>query len=105
MDLELSDDDTSTKPLTSNAKNLIDITVIDPMTKKKEVFKCEEGLLLEEMKFFDLYDKEARKSSSNTAGIKDLDISIQCQISLFKWLIRYINNKTVINKICYKNVH
>ncbi len=46
------------------------------MTKKKEIFKCEKDILLKEMKFFDLYNKEAQKSSSNTAGIEDLDISI-----------------------------
>ena len=58
--------------------NMIEINVIDPMNKKKEVFKCDKEMLLKEMKFFDLYNKEAQKSSSNTAGIEDLDISIQC---------------------------
>jgi hypothetical protein len=57
---------------------MIEINVIDPMSKKKETFKCEKILLLKEMKFFDLYNKEAQKSSSNAAGIEDLDISIQC---------------------------
>lgn len=75
------------------------------MTKKKETFKCEKNLLCEKMKFFDLYNKEALKTNKGTSGIEDLDISISCQISLFKWLIKYIHNHEVINKISYKNVH
>ena len=61
------------------------------MNKKKEKFKCEKDKLLKEMKFFDLYNNEAKKSNSTTTGIEDLDISIQCQISLFKWLMKYIH--------------
>ena len=46
-----------------NSDNLIEIQVIDPVSKKRESFKCKKGLLLKEMKFFDLYNKEAQKSS------------------------------------------
>ena len=60
-----------------NGNQQIDITVIDPMEKnKKQTFKCEKNLLLTEMKFFDLYNKEAKKNSNDSAGIEDLDISI-----------------------------
>ena len=83
----------------------IEINVIDPATKKKETFRCEKNLLLKEMKFFDMYNKEAKKSSQNSAGIEDLDITIQCQITLFRWLMKYIRNKTDVSKINYKNVH
>lgn len=41
---------------------MIDINVVDPLTKKKEIFKCEKSLLLNKMKFFDLYNKEAQKT-------------------------------------------
>lgn len=113
MGLEFSSDEEDRRPgkagadgsVVTDPKNIIEINVIDPMNKKKETFKCEKGLLLREMKFFDLYNKEAQKSSSNTAGIEDLDISIQCQIQLFKWLIKYIRNKSAVEKISYKNVH
>lgn len=44
---------------------MIEINVIDPNPdkKKKETFTCEKNLLLWEMKFFDMYNKEAKKSS------------------------------------------
>ena len=57
------------------------------------------------MKFFDMYNKEAKKSSQNSQGIEDLDITIQCQITLFRWLMKYIRNKSDVSKINYKNVH
>ena len=69
---------------------MIEITVIDPVTRQKEVFKCDKVLLMNKMKFFDLYNKEAIKNNSSSSGIEDLDITIQCSIQLFKWLIKYI---------------
>lgn len=59
---------------------MIEITVIDPVTRQKEVFKCDKVLLMSKMKFFDLYNKEAIKNNSSSSGIEDLDITIQCSI-------------------------
>ncbi len=48
------------------SNKLIDINVVDQMTKKKETFKCEKNLLCEKMKFFDLYNKEALKTNKGS---------------------------------------
>ena len=67
-DLDFSSDEEEPKGKSSNSQskgkgkleNQIDITVIDPMEKgKTQTFQCEKTLLLEKMKFFDLYNKEA----------------------------------------------
>jgi hypothetical protein len=41
---------------------IIEITVIDPISKLKEVFKCEKMILMQKMKFFDLFNKDAINS-------------------------------------------
>ena len=84
---------------------MIEITVIDPVSRKKEVFKCDKVLLMSKMKFFELYNKEAIKTNASSQGIEDLDITIQCSILLFKFLIKYIQNPASVQSINCKNVH
>lgn len=45
---------------------MIEITVIDPVSRKKEVFKCDKTLLMAKMKFFELYNKEAIKTNASS---------------------------------------
>ena len=63
LDLSSSDESVEEKPKEIKTdEKFIEINVIDPMTKKKETFKCDKQVLCSKMKFFDLYNKEALKT-------------------------------------------
>lgn len=90
FDIADSDESWTLNSTQRNDSKMIEITVIDPVSRKKEVFKCDKVLLMSKMKFFELYNKEAIKTNASSQGIEDLDITIQCSILLFKFLIKYI---------------
>jgi hypothetical protein len=61
------------------------IHVCDESRKVNRDFKCSKKLLLKEMKYFESY-----LSASNQYD--DIDISVHCDVYIFEWLMRFINN-------------
>ena len=59
------------------------IHVCDESKKQSQEFKCERGLLLEHMKYFD-------KHLANQKCLDDIDISVHCDIKIFEWLMSYV---------------
>lgn len=62
------------------------------------------------MKCFTKYIKSLDKSKETKKkveirGIDDLEITVHCQIHIFKWLIDYINNDTTMFKLDCKNIN
>jgi hypothetical protein len=68
---------------TSN--EIIVIHVCDENRKLNKDFKCEKNLLLANMKYFEKY-------LSGASSIDDIDISVHCDINIFEWLMKYVNN-------------
>jgi len=89
----------------------ITIHVIDPVTHIKREFKCNKYILQEEMKCFTTYiksldkEKEDKKNNSGIKGIDDLEITVHCQIHIFRWLMEYINNPNDEFHLNFKNIH
>lgn len=46
-----------------------------------------------------------QKGKSEVKSIDDLEITVHCQITIFKWLIDYITNQTINWDLDIKNVH
>ncbi|KAL3317026.1 hypothetical protein Ciccas_004319 [Cichlidogyrus casuarinus] len=70
------------------------IQVFDQNRNKKQKFFCPRNCLLEEMRFFKSYfelDPDLR------------EITVQCDLSIFSWLIRYV--KRYIDPDSYRNCH
>lgn len=55
----------------------------DENKKINKDFRCEQGVLLHEMKYFEKYIKGAN-------SLDDIDISVHCDINIFEWLMRYL---------------
>ena len=49
----------------------------------KKNFLCKKDILLNEMKYFEMHLTVADSS-------EDIDISVQCDIDIFEWLMKYI---------------
>ena len=64
------------------------IHVLDPLQKKTKDFKCKKEILLREMKYFEKYTG----SDDPETTLEDLDISVQCQIDIFEWLMNYVHH-------------
>ena len=58
------------------------ITVNDDLRKIKKDIKCKWAMLLKHMKYFEHYLKK-----ENSVDL--IDISIQCDIKIFDWLLRF----------------
>ena len=90
---------------------MITIHVIDPVTHTKKEFMCNKYILQEEMKWFTKYikslddEKDGKQGKNEIKGIDDLEITVHCQIHIFKWLMEYVNNPQEEFKLNYKNIH
>ena len=62
------------------------IHVCDEARKVNRDFTCSKKLLLQEMKYFESY-----LSTSNQYD--DIDISVHCDVYIFEWLMRFINQR------------
>eukprot|EP00891_Asterochloris_glomerata_P000754 jgi/Astpho2/754/fgenesh1_pg.00016_%23_8_t len=61
---------------------LVKIHVFDEARGAKQNFTCEYHLLLGSMRYFRLYLKKV-------APTQDLEISVQCDVAVFSWLLQY----------------
>jgi hypothetical protein len=62
------------------------------------------------MKCFTKYIKSLDKSKDvkkkiDIKGIDDLEITVHCQIHIFKWLMDYINKDSIAFKLDLKNIN
>lgn len=66
------------------------IHVSDERKNLKKNYMCWKDLLLQEMKYF-------KQHLDTTDSAEDIDISVQCDIDIFEWLMKYIwSEKPVI---------
>lgn len=65
------------------AQEIIVIHVFDENRKVNKDFTCEKELLVSHMKYFEKYLTEA-------TSVDDIDISVHCDIKIFEWLMRYL---------------
>lgn len=65
---------------------MIIIHVCDESKKRNQDFKCDRGILIANMKYFERYLADSK-------NIEDIDISVHCDINIFDWLMRYIHKK------------
>eukprot|EP01059_Diplonema_ambulator_P025536 TRINITY_DN42600_c0_g1_i1.p1 TRINITY_DN42600_c0_g1~~TRINITY_DN42600_c0_g1_i1.p1 ORF type:complete len:640 (+),score=101.66 TRINITY_DN42600_c0_g1_i1:74-1993(+) len=68
----------------SNAADRVTIHVHDEVNNISRNFMCKRETLLREMKYFKAY-------LSDDCSLDDLDISVHCDVSIFKWLMEYIH--------------
>jgi hypothetical protein len=64
------------------------IHVCDESKNLKQDFVCKQSLLVQEMGYFSKVTVKGQK-------LKDMDISVHCDISVFDWLMRWIKSKVV----------
>jgi hypothetical protein len=64
---------------------MVMIHVCDESKKTSKDFKCEKNLLLANMKYFEKY-------MTDNQSFDDIDISVHCDIAIFDWLMRYMQN-------------
>ena len=62
------------------------IHVCDESKKKTQDFKCERGLLLQHMKYFEKYLADQK-------SLDEIDISVHCDIQIFEWLMNYVHGQ------------
>lgn len=97
---EISDDRLKTPtqvkdlPKSGSDDDIIEIHV--NVNDENKNFKCPKKLLFQEMKYFEIHAKDCCGD--------DLDISVQCDVQIFEWLMRYIKNKNNPPQLTIKNV-
>jgi hypothetical protein len=75
-------------------KDLIVIHVYDDHKKLSKDFKCSKEVLISEMKYFEKY-------ISDLKSFDDIDISVHCDITIFGWLMKYLEKRRIL-KSSYK---
>ena len=73
----------------SSSMNLVVIHVCDEGKMKTQDFKCDRGLLLEHMKYFEKYLADQK-------SLDDVDISVHCDINIFEWLMDYVHSRNPV---------
>ena len=68
----------------SDDNNLIVIHVCDENRGINRDFTCRKDVLLSEMAYF-------RSYLNGSESCEDIDISVHCDIQIFQWLIKYLN--------------
>jgi hypothetical protein len=69
--------------------------VSDPETDIKKDFILSQKLLMSRMKFLyhtPMFKKQEDNLAKQSELLSELDITVQCQIPIFKWLIRYLTD-------------
>ena len=70
-------------------KKQILIHVFDENRNISKDFKCDKDLIKKNMKYFD-------KHLNDKTYVQDIDISVHCDVKIFEWLIKYMNQKELI---------
>jgi hypothetical protein len=66
----------------------ITIHVCDETRKINKDFRCCKTMLLSQMKYFEKFQPAG--GSQPGAALEDLDISVHCDIQIFEWLMKYL---------------
>jgi hypothetical protein len=62
------------------------IHVCDENRKVSKDFTCPKDLLLDKMKYFEKY-------LTSASSLEDIDISVHCDIKIFEWLMKYVQDQ------------
>jgi hypothetical protein len=71
--------------IVSGKESLVSIHVNDENRKMTRDFCCKRSVLMEYMKYFESFLKEAE------SGYDDIDISVHCDVDIFEWLMTFIH--------------
>lgn len=93
--------DASESKVSGDIKNSeVIIHVVDPISNNKRDFMLNQKILMSRMKFFEKYTSQymatkqfknqSDKPENQFALLDELDITVQWQIDVFKWLLKYI---------------
>eukprot|EP00392_Amoebophrya_sp_AT5.2_P010108 g10161.t1 len=81
---------------TSGQSSKIAIYVFDETTGSSRNFHCRQDVLLQHMKYFCSYLQPpavtGASGGGNTNNLQDVEISVHCDIGVFAWLVRYMEN-------------
>jgi hypothetical protein len=69
----------------SEGEEQIIIHVCDENRQVNKDFKCRRSVLLSEMKYF-------AKHFDGNSSFEDIDISVHCDVQIFEWLMKYLDN-------------
>lgn len=69
----------------SGKDGFVSIHVCDENRKMTRDFCCKRSVLMEYVKYFESFLKEAE------SGYDDIDISVHCDVDIFEWLMTFIN--------------
>ena len=72
--------------------NKIVIHVCDENRKVNKDFKCDKTVLLAQMKYFEKFKPSGATAATAASALEDLDISVHCDIQIFEWLMKYLQN-------------
>lgn len=74
----------------SKQQEVVTIHVSDERKNMKKNYLCKKEVLLREMKYFEMH--------LNPNESEEIDITVQCDIEIFEWLMKYIwVEKPIIN--------
>jgi len=76
----------------ASSSDLLVIHVRDDARKVNRDFTCSQSLLLRHMKYFEIYLKGVTNSD-------DVDISVHCDVSVFEWLVQYMENPQKVEEL------
>ena len=69
-----------------NPQTDIVVHVIDQGRGQTRHFACSKTKVIKRMKYFDVYFNESTR-------IEDLDISVHCDVRIFEWLVRFLQDE------------
>ncbi|CAD7943196.1 unnamed protein product [Amoebophrya sp. A25] len=82
---------------TTSSSRKMTIYVFDETTGGSRNFTCRQDVLLQHMKYFRSYLSESSASD-------DVEISVHCDVGVFAWLVRYMDNPAYISKLSASTV-
>jgi len=74
---------------TEDTSNKIIIHVCDEARKVNKDFECDKTALITQMKYF---EKLQPSGATQGTALEDLDIAVHCDIKIFEWLMKYLQN-------------
>ena len=80
--------------------DLVIIHVYDETRQINRDFSCKRNLLVTHMKYFETFLTE----NENNNNYEDIDISVHCDVEIFDWLMKYIENVDLKPPILEKSV-
>lgn len=76
------------------------IRVCDEARNVKKDFECDKNTLVTQMKYF---EKLQPSGAGQGTALEDLDIAVHCDIQIFEWLMRYLQNPQAQGKMLEMN--